>query len=167
MSSYQYTRLQPREIRIFWLNAGEPDAPLGGRLQVYPIDRFIAYRNNPRANLVTCPDWFMALSYCWGDSSTPFTLPTPDGTLPITASLHSAFSRIRLSEFDRPIWADGICINQNDNTEKEHQILLMREIYTSAYAVIADIGNVTPTLETALEVIRSSSPIFVELWPSK
>jgi len=155
MEPYQYKRLQPREIRVLWLNAGQGDAPLGGRLEIAPIDRFTAYRNNPRANLITCPDWFMALSYCWGDSSTPFSLPTPDGTLTITASLRSAFQRVRLSECDRPIWADGICINQNDTSEKEQQILLMREVYTSAYAVIADIGHVTPTLETALDLIKT------------
>jgi hypothetical protein len=31
----------------------------------------------------------------------------------------------------------------------------MRETYTSAYAVIADISDVIPTLETALDLIKT------------
>ncbi|KAI0456568.1 heterokaryon incompatibility protein-domain-containing protein [Xylaria acuta] len=37
-------------------------------------------------------------------------------------------------------WADAVCINQEDETEKSHQVTLMRTIYQNAFVVISWMG---------------------------
>lgn len=38
------------------------------------------------------------------------------------------------------IWCDALCINQNDNVEKSHQVALMGRIYSTAAFVLAWLG---------------------------
>lgn len=54
----------------------------------------------------------------------------------ITENLHTALSRLRDNSFDRIIWADGICINQDDNEERSLQVQYMMNIYSRASQVI-------------------------------
>ncbi len=39
------------------------------------------------------------------------------------------------------IWIDAVCINQNDELERASQVRKMRQIYSSAWAVIAWLGE--------------------------
>jgi len=45
------------------------------------------------------------------------------------------------------IWIDALCINQQDNKEKEHQVLLMGEIYSNASETIVWLEKETPDLK--------------------
>jgi Heterokaryon incompatibility protein (HET) len=157
MARYVYGKLLNRQIRVLWLFAGRVSDQLRGKLEVASIDRFAQYANLARQGPVGAVgnqrDWFEALSYCWGSSEMPFSLDTPTGTIPITASLNSALSRLRSSDGDRPLWADAVCINQEDAQEKEHQVPLMGEIYSCARKVLVDLGDATPGSSEALEMM--------------
>ncbi|KAK0750671.1 heterokaryon incompatibility, partial [Schizothecium vesticola] len=86
-----------------------------------------------------------ALSYCWGDPIKRRRIVI-DGTLvSVTQNLYSALARVR-DEVATPVclWADAVCINQGDASEKAHQIPLMREIYTDAEQVWIWLGESTP-----------------------
>ncbi len=48
------------------------------------------------------------------------------------------------------LWADAICINQKDELEKSHQIVLMEDIYAQAESVYIDLGDVQPGCSLAL-----------------
>ena len=78
--------------------------------------------------------------------------PVTEVQVSITANLHSALQRLRL--VDKPIllWADAICINQDDKAEKEAQVLLMRRIYTRADIVVADLGDAADDYEDVTTV---------------
>ncbi|KAI0017670.1 heterokaryon incompatibility protein-domain-containing protein [Xylariomycetidae sp. FL0641] len=52
-----------------------------------------------------------------------------------------------------PLWADALCINQDDFAERGAQVLLMREIYSSATAVVSWLGE-SERLGHALNCIR-------------
>jgi hypothetical protein len=39
-----------------------------------------------------------------------------------------------------PMWADGICINQNDDVEKSKQVAMIGEIYAGAHKTIIYLG---------------------------
>lgn len=41
------------------------------------------------------------------------------------------------------IWADAVCINQEDPLEQGHQVALMRDIYLLAKQVVVDFGETT------------------------
>lgn len=83
---------------------------------------------------------YTALSYCWGGEEKPASISIENQLLPVTASLFDALQNLRAKGLKR-VWIDAICINQEDNAEKIHQIQLMRAIYQHARSVVAWLGN--------------------------
>jgi hypothetical protein len=83
------------------------------------------------AALDNCSIEYIALSYCWQSQSSLQKIELEGRELRIAGNLFLALKR--LHEIDkRPVWADAICINQADNSEKEREIGRMTEIYSSA-----------------------------------
>jgi hypothetical protein len=157
MARYVYDKLPERHIRILWLSAGRENEPLRGKLEAGSIDHFAEFASLARfeqtQRIGDKHDWFEALSYCWGSGDMPFVLETSEGAIPITASLDSSLRRLRLPDVNRPLWADAVCINQQDSSEKEQQVPLMGEIYSRAAKVLVDLGDARPGSSEALEMI--------------
>ncbi|CEI39472.1 hypothetical protein FVEN_g8688 [Fusarium venenatum] len=89
---------------------------------------------------------YAALSYLWGKPE-HFGQITIDGdTLKIPDNLASAFLRIlsdepfRSQSYCQYLWADAICINQNDHEERSQQVQLMRRIFQLAHVTFAWVG---------------------------
>ncbi|KAK0727530.1 heterokaryon incompatibility protein-domain-containing protein [Lasiosphaeria miniovina] len=61
----------------------------------------------------------------------------------ITANLRAALSRFRKPDQPRTLWADSICINQEDVGERFRQVSLMAQIYTKAETVPAILATTT------------------------
>ncbi|KAF2826797.1 hypothetical protein CC86DRAFT_466604 [Ophiobolus disseminans] len=108
---------------------------------------------------------FEALSYCWGDQNFVRELRINRQTMHITESLATALESIQ-SEEDILLWADAICVNQQDPIEKTEQAQLMRDIYKTASRVIIWLGPSTPdTHETMQEMQKlGSSLVDAGLW---
>ena len=58
----------------------------------------------------------------------------------IHASLESALRSLRLPEESRRLWADAICINQDDKVERSQQVKVMTDVYKQASRVIVWLG---------------------------
>lgn len=71
---------------------------------------------------------FEAISYVWGTHSRNETIICDGKRLRITENLRTALQRVRLQGGTRRIWADSICINQEDPNERGHQVALMGDI---------------------------------------
>ncbi|KAJ4371409.1 hypothetical protein N0V83_004626 [Neocucurbitaria cava] len=52
------------------------------------------------------------------------------------------------------LWIDAICINQEQNTERSHQVSMMRDIYTGAESVIVWLGLAQTNEELAFLLTR-------------
>ncbi|KAF5249737.1 hypothetical protein FANTH_5045 [Fusarium anthophilum] len=89
-------------------------------------------------DLRTLPN-FTALSYVWGQSSCR-KIACNGCDIDITQSCYEALTSLRQSGRSLTIWVDAICINQEDNNEKEQQIVLMGSIYTLAKTVYVWLG---------------------------
>jgi hypothetical protein len=97
-----------------------------------------------RADLDAAPV-YKAVSYCWGRRENPIIITVGDIAFEVTENLGTALRYIRDSWAPTMLWIDAVCINQNDDSEKETQIPLMRRIYGSAEATICwIITNPTP-----------------------
>ncbi|KAL2156615.1 hypothetical protein VTH82DRAFT_1360 [Thermothelomyces myriococcoides] len=79
---------------------------------------------------------YETLSYVWGSPEKPHYVSTDKGDLPITRNLYMALKRLRDHSLDRVIWADAICINQNDVEERSRQVQSMAKIYAKATRVV-------------------------------
>jgi hypothetical protein len=60
--------------------------------------------------------------------------------LPLTTSIHGALQRMRHPTLLRRLWADQICINQNDLPERSLQVSLMNAIYKGAKHILVWLG---------------------------
>ena len=96
---------------------------------------------------------YIALSYVWGDPNDTDDIILNGATATVTKSL-----ALMLRDVGNPVfptakswrkskgtlallfWADGVCINQEDTTEKGHQVALMRLVYQRARGVVAWMG---------------------------
>ena len=115
-----------RSIRILTLHpSADSQAPLRGDLAVQSLDD---------SNKSEEP--YEAISYVWGDSSRSASLYCSSAALGITQSIHDALVRIRLPDAPRRLWADQVCINQNDVAERSQQVELMNLVYQNATQVL-------------------------------
>ncbi|KAK0651139.1 heterokaryon incompatibility protein-domain-containing protein, partial [Cercophora newfieldiana] len=93
------------------------------------------------------PKGYDAISYVWGPP-TPTHPVTVNGTkLDIGHSLHVALTAFRLPDQPRRLWADAICIDQQNNEEKSWQVEMMADIYRHAQTVrvfLGDEGSTAP-----------------------
>jgi hypothetical protein len=108
---------------------------------------------------------YMCLSYAWGPpdqtrwikvNGKPFQVRTN-----LWKFLHTA-SRLRATEkhshrvWHTSLWVDAICIDQDNSTEKNHQVQQMGRIYSNAAEVIAWLGD-DDTLATLLKAEQSET----------
>lgn len=128
--------------------------------------------DNPSANLQlhlktfaleACPK-YIALSYAWGEKSSEslHRVAVNDGFISITRNLSDFLHTLHATENyvlfgddsedsqatkrnlpqHRWFWADQISINQADVKERDHQVLLMGDIYYNAVCVYAWLSDV-------------------------
>jgi hypothetical protein len=108
-NDYQYQPLQsPKSIRVLRLFGGSGDDLVAELIETALGDKgSVPYE---------------AISYVWGSATKSHLLRLLGGrTLKITASLYSALRNIRHAGTEdgiRTLWADGVCINQQDVEER-------------------------------------------------
>lgn len=98
---------------------------------------------------------YTALSYVWGDVGQRGKIFVNGTLLCITASLESALQHVRDPLKAIRIWADGICINQNDVLEKNQQVTQMGSVYDTAHHTIIFLGLGSQKSETFLRFVSS------------
>jgi len=124
---YQYERL-PHEkwFRLLHLYPGQLYEPLLCSLFIQELS------SSPP---------FKALSYVWGDANDTLTITCSGYAKSIPRNLYLALRRIRSTRQIVTLWADSICIDQFNKTEKGRQIDLFGAIYKQAEDVIVWLGE--------------------------
>jgi hypothetical protein len=82
-----------------------------------------------------------AISYTWGSSEKPFTVLCDGQTVPVTRNLRDSLRQVRSKTLTRLLWADSICINQEDRDEQGQQVAMMGEVYGKAKRVLICVGQ--------------------------
>jgi hypothetical protein len=83
---------------------------------------------------------YVALSYCWGNQEDTRNIIVDGTKIPVTRNLASALKYLRRAGYVR-VWADALCINQDDPEEQSLQVRSMRIIYSQASKVICWVGE--------------------------
>lgn len=132
-----YPIADPDGIRLIELQPSEdPSAPLNCSLM------------HTRLSLCDNRDIFghyVALSYVWGDPEKNRKLFVDGKRLDITTNLCSALLDLRDKQLNLLLWIDGICIDQENDTEKATQVGLMGSIYAGALHTVIYLGPATIT----------------------
>ncbi|KAG5804920.1 hypothetical protein H9Q74_010998 [Fusarium xylarioides] len=116
---------------------------------------------------------FSAISYLWGDKGKSEAIVVNGIERFITPSLANALEYVpyhwknafpeRQSKSCR-IWADALCINQNEQLEKSHQVELMKFIYPAAEIVFSclDIGALQSDVRIAFKTCEALAKSALE-----
>jgi hypothetical protein len=145
MSQYRYSPLSPRRdsIRLLRLMPNKvKSADIHCELFEYSLQ-------NP------CEETHLyeALSYVWGSAEKKLSLRMHNQSFDVTVNLHAALLRLRNHFMERILWVDAICIDQENQEEKEHQIQSMAKIYSQANRVVVWLGEAAEDSDLALEEI--------------
>ncbi|KAE9362593.1 HET-domain-containing protein [Stipitochalara longipes BDJ] len=129
------------QLRFLILHRGQEDEPIYCSLN---------------SCLISKQEPYEALSYVWGDATitTPIYIGPLHKTFHVTTNLACALSHLRFQDKDRTLWVDALCINQGDDSEKSHQVRMMRTIYENAECVLAWLGPETPGEEAAIQALE-------------
>lgn len=130
-----------REIRVLDLDAGVSTSPLNGHLRHISLD-------------VLEKPLYETISYAWGETTLAEHILVAGGVINIPASAVSALQYMRLPDKSRALWIDCICIDQQDEMEKNHQVALMSDIYTNSQQTLSYIGEDDGTAAKAFEGIE-------------
>lgn len=103
---------------------------------------------------------FFALSYCWGTNVKDHTLHTSEGTINITSSLSQALRNIRDPDSPLYLWVDAVCINQDDDEEKESSVKYMGQVYALAQGVIIYLGEADEHQYRGFELLEAYTAMY-------
>jgi hypothetical protein len=151
VDDYQYSELTGKDaIRLIHL---QPCEDLETDIECSLKDAILAeYRDD-------IGDHYTAISYVWGDESDTRSISVDRKRLEITASLESALRHIRDDRRVLRVWADGVCINQNDVHDRNRQVRLMGDIYSTAQHTIIFLGLSSPQCDSVLKLISAEAQV--------
>ncbi|KAK4500570.1 hypothetical protein PRZ48_008759 [Zasmidium cellare] len=112
-------------FRLMYLMPGSGDDEIHIRLQTVFLQHSPSYE---------------AISYVWGDVSRNESIQSETGLLYVTKNLVDALRAIRLPDRERCLWADAICIDQNNILERNHQVKQMAQLFANARNVLVWLG---------------------------
>ncbi|RYP20409.1 hypothetical protein DL765_002785 [Monosporascus sp. GIB2] len=148
---YQYGlfRDNDKSIRVLTLASGRPNDPLIGTLEAVDVDSAGSYE---------------PISYVWADPGPQdceyqIYIRDADGERLLKlsgGSIFAALRRVRLPDRERRVWADQICIDQNNVEERSEQVQFMNKIYKNAKHVLVWLGeeNKKGEAESTFTLIR-------------
>lgn len=128
--TYQRLPLDPAKkvCRILRLFPGTESEQLCGELDVQDLE------NTKRQP-------YICVSYVWGDISVTGPIKINNEELQVTTNLLSCLYHLRNPEDVTILWIDAICINQEDLSEKSHQVAMMSDIYSGCSTVYLWLGS--------------------------
>lgn len=139
--TYEYQPLPTNDhIRRLILEPGSGKDPLIGTMEVI----------NLKYASTLAP--FEAISYVWGPDIKNQLIIIDGKPLPITTSLMDALRQMRLSDQSCAIWADSVCIDQDNKQEKGHQVAAMGRIYQTSTRTVVCLGSRPEYRTVALDV---------------
>jgi hypothetical protein len=118
-------------------------APIKCQLSNYSLDE--SDKGLPR---------YEALSYIWGNPENTLPIFIDEHQFNVTENLYAALRRLRDRSIEW-IWIDAICINQQDQQERGHQVRSMAKIYGRAHRVVVWLGEAADGSDRAFEEIRA------------
>jgi len=140
--TYVYKPLNRGEIRILDLQPGEESSPLEGSIRHVDLKS---------------PGSFTSISYVWGREDTPLGPPlkTPEGTVRCSFSLGAALRAARKQTGVVSVWADAMCIDQQNSEEKVTQILQLKRTFQSSKQVLAWLGHESDDSTHVINTLKS------------
>ncbi|KAF7557155.1 hypothetical protein G7Z17_g945 [Cylindrodendrum hubeiense] len=112
----------------------------------------------------SCPP-YLALSYAWQHDGGTQPVIFNNKTCQVSETVEQALRQLRHNQDTVYVWVDQICINQNNDEEKNYQVQQMRHTYSQAESVIAWIGMPFPDAEVLFQFLEQiGTAVLREEW---
>jgi len=98
---------------------------------------------------------YMCLSYAWGDPQNHRTIRVNGKSFKVRRSLWKFLNIARHTLYDTFLWIDALCIDQENTSERNHQVQQMGRIYSGAETVLTWLGDDTE-IESILRVVNQA-----------
>lgn len=98
---------------------------------------------------------YEALSYTWGGIFKTETIVVNECSMAVTRNLYHALSHLQYEDAERILWVDAVCIDQESNRERNHQVPLMSKIYRRAEKVNVWLGQSHPLVEPVMQSLKA------------
>ncbi|KAH7122194.1 heterokaryon incompatibility protein-domain-containing protein, partial [Dactylonectria estremocensis] len=157
----------PYEIRVLELQPGGGDEKLRGMLHHCTLEfdrpveaRIGVYRTKWALSTKDLREMvcYTALSYCWGPPVFEASIECDGHEKKITKSLEAALRQLRQPDHSIVMWIDQLCINQEDEKEKERQIPLMGRIYSHCLNTVIWLGEESVGSNSAMQLLEEIIP---------
>ncbi|KAH8650126.1 heterokaryon incompatibility protein-domain-containing protein [Xylariales sp. PMI_506] len=135
---YQYMELKPFEFRL---------------VRIFPAKMF-AIKCEILHESLTHPPPYTALSYAWGDVDDKRTIQLGNIEISVGMGLYGGLEAIRQKGEDVLVWADALCIDQQNRDERSSQVQMMTEIYAKATSVAIWLGPAENKSHLAAEFLK-------------
>jgi hypothetical protein len=103
---------------------------------------------------------FEAISYCWESEVRDTDVFVDNTVVQVPANLEALLQHLQNLPEARSgmaFWIDGLCIDQSNVLEKNHQVGLMKRIYSRAFSVITWLGPGNEESDMAAEAMCQMS----------
>ena len=97
---------------------------------------------------------YIALSYTWGEPSSTRTTQLNGKPFQVRQNLWDFLVEARSRALTTMIWADALCIDQTQDSERSQQVFVMDRIYSTARHVIVWLGRAIAFMEKVLPAMR-------------
>ncbi|KAK3169654.1 hypothetical protein OEA41_009038 [Lepraria neglecta] len=142
-ASFRYgSRLANRQIRLLHVKSGPHPDSIEIELSSSSLDSETQY---------------CALSYVWRDANATKEVLWDGQLIRIREGLFGALGQHLATEPEQLLWADALCINQQDDEEKTAQVKMMGQIYRAAVTTVVWLGS---ECEGDARAVR----LLVEVW---
>jgi hypothetical protein len=131
-----YQPLKDGEIRVLVLLPSQDESSVCCTLRHVLMDAELEYET---------------ISYAWGDPTNTTRVELEGRSFTVTQNLYLALKNLRHEDKERVIWADAICINQQDLEERSNQVKQMGTIYAKATQVIVWLGEGSERAREAID----------------
>ena len=138
---YALLDVERKEIRLLVLNAGGK----GDKIECSLTTTSLLDSSRPA---------YETVSYCWGDATQRKDIIIDGRLRDCPLNGHAALSRIRLTDGDRLLWIDSVCIDQSNTQERGQQVSLMAEIYENGACNLVYLGEGNKSAQLALTSVR-------------
>jgi hypothetical protein len=138
--------IEPGEFRLIELAPSAESETIECRLRSYSLDG--GY-----------PE-YIALSYAWGPNVRDKVISINGSRFSVGNNLWWFLHYMRLRKQYITCWIDAICIDQSNVTERNHQVQIMRKIYSNAKSVSVWLGKADTSSESdiAMEHLATRRP---------
>ncbi|KUJ13791.1 uncharacterized protein LY89DRAFT_147261 [Mollisia scopiformis] len=119
-----------------------------------PLETQAFFALHPRFQWVD----FEAISYCWESDVRDRTIVIDDVPFDVPKNLEALLQSLRTlpdAKSGMKFWGDALCINQDNTSERNHQVKLMKSIYSKAFAIIVWLGGSTDDSGEAIDFMAS------------